>query len=413
MPRQNGSMTLTDGTGRTGLDLFSQISNANAPVDATMFDATMSDIANEITASYPKDGSAPLVADLNLGGNNVSNARSSRNGGEFPIESQVMLRSGMNTATGNMDMGGKIIYGVAPGVQDDEVATMLNLASVAAGSRIAGELVAYGGTCGPAATNAPAGFLWCNGEAVSRTTYAGLFAAIGTNFGAGDGSTTFTLPTGVGRFLVGVETTLIANSELVDVFATTIAATFTPGRTGGQKNHQHPLQAHYHLMSHTHTVPVHSHGMPHSHNVNDHSHVVGSHTHLPGSYQAALASDTIGGISLQYGEYSSAASWTSNNGIEWSGGAGAAFNTGVATFNTGINLIGISGATTPFATSSVGTSTISQSTASTQSSAPNSTGPVVGGPTLTQYTGEVSGTLTTQTTSVNPPFTTVNYIIKT
>ena len=41
----------------------------------------------------------------------------------------------------------------------------------------------------------PAGFLLCNGRAVSRTTYAALFAVIGTSFGSGDGSTTFNLPT--------------------------------------------------------------------------------------------------------------------------------------------------------------------------------------------------------------------------
>ena len=43
-------------------------------------------------------------------------------------------------------------------------------------------------------TTAPAGALACNGQAVSRTTYAELFAAIGTTWGGGDGSTTFNLP---------------------------------------------------------------------------------------------------------------------------------------------------------------------------------------------------------------------------
>ena len=40
----------------------------------------------------------------------------------------------------------------------------------------------------------PSGFLECNGTAVSRTTYADLFAVIGTTYGVGDGSTTFNLP---------------------------------------------------------------------------------------------------------------------------------------------------------------------------------------------------------------------------
>lgn len=45
-----------------------------------------------------------------------------------------------------------------------------------------------------AGTSIPEGFLACNGSNVSRTTYANLFSVIGTRYGAGDGSTTFTLP---------------------------------------------------------------------------------------------------------------------------------------------------------------------------------------------------------------------------
>lgn len=48
---------------------------------------------------------------------------------------------------------------------------------------------------------APTGFSKCNGAAVSRTVYASLFAAIGTTYGAGDGSTTFNLPELRGEFL--------------------------------------------------------------------------------------------------------------------------------------------------------------------------------------------------------------------
>lgn len=40
----------------------------------------------------------------------------------------------------------------------------------------------------------PAGYLYCDGTAVSRTTYSALFAVIGTTYGAGDGTTTFNLP---------------------------------------------------------------------------------------------------------------------------------------------------------------------------------------------------------------------------
>ncbi len=61
----------------------------------------------------------------------------------------------------------------------------------------AGAIIAYSGT------SAPSGFLLCDGSAVSRTTYATLFAVIGEAAGEGDNSTTFNLPDLRGRFLRG------------------------------------------------------------------------------------------------------------------------------------------------------------------------------------------------------------------
>ena len=60
-----------------------------------------------------------------------------------------------------------------------------------------GMIVPYGGS------RAPAGWLLCDGSAVSRSTYAALFAAIGTAFGTGNGSSTFTLPDLRGRVPAG------------------------------------------------------------------------------------------------------------------------------------------------------------------------------------------------------------------
>lgn len=61
----------------------------------------------------------------------------------------------------------------------------------------AGEVAAF------ARNTAPDGWLVCNGQAVSRTTYARLFAAIGTTFGAGNGSSTFNVPDLRGEFIRG------------------------------------------------------------------------------------------------------------------------------------------------------------------------------------------------------------------
>jgi len=60
------------------------------------------------------------------------------------------------------------------------------------------------GLIAPFATSTvPTDWLECNGAAVSRTTYAVLFASIGTSFGVGDGSTTFNLPDLQGRAPIG------------------------------------------------------------------------------------------------------------------------------------------------------------------------------------------------------------------
>jgi hypothetical protein len=63
----------------------------------------------------------------------------------------------------------------------------------------AGALMMWAG----ALASPPDGWLVCDGSAVSRETYADLFTAIGTSFGAGDGSTTFNLPNFVNRFPYG------------------------------------------------------------------------------------------------------------------------------------------------------------------------------------------------------------------
>lgn len=55
--------------------------------------------------------------------------------------------------------------------------------------------------------SAPSGWILCNGSALSRTTYAALFAEIGTTFGTGDGTTTFNVPDFRDRFPIGAGTT--------------------------------------------------------------------------------------------------------------------------------------------------------------------------------------------------------------
>lgn len=67
------------------------------------------------------------------------------------------------------------------------------------GEIMAGQIVFCAGN------SIPNGYLECNGATVSRTTYATLFAAIGSTYGAGDGATTFALPDLRGEFLRGAD----------------------------------------------------------------------------------------------------------------------------------------------------------------------------------------------------------------
>ena len=75
------------------------------------------------------------------------------------------------------------------------------MSAVTSPSVPAGTLLPFAGT------EVPDGYLLCNGANVSRTDYANLFAAIGTKWGEGDGSTTFTLPDFNDRFIEGTTDT--------------------------------------------------------------------------------------------------------------------------------------------------------------------------------------------------------------
>jgi microcystin-dependent protein len=82
---------------------------------------------------------------------------------------------------------------------------------------------------------APTGYLLCAGAAVSRSTYAALFAVIGTTFGVGDGSTTFNLPNYTNRMPYG--TTLAATGGSADA----VVVSHTHTATSTDSGHTHGL----------------------------------------------------------------------------------------------------------------------------------------------------------------------------
>jgi microcystin-dependent protein len=111
-----------------------------------------------------------------------------------------------------------------------------------------------------AGSSAPAGYLLCDGSAVSRSTYSVLFSIIGTTYGVGDNATTFNLPNCKGKVPAGYDS---AQSEFNAL-----------GKTGGEK---------------THTITVNE--LP-AHNHDGSTSTVANHTH---NYQDAYFAENVGG----------------------------------------------------------------------------------------------------------------------
>ena len=145
----------------------------------------------------------------------------------------------------------------------------------------AGVITQYGGS------TAPTGWLLCQGQAISRTNplYTRLWGAISTNYGIGDGSSTFNVPNLQGRIPVGKD----ATAEF-DVLGETGGSKTSTLSTPNLPPHQHgvgtilPNTIADHV--HAHTLAVAAHNANHSHTM-DHSHTVSStgSTSTTGSHQ--------------------------------------------------------------------------------------------------------------------------------
>ena len=90
---------------------------------------------------------------------------------------------------------------------------------------VVGAVMAFAGS------TTPAGWLLCDGSAVSRTTYANLFAVIGTTYGTGNGSTTFNVPNLTNKFIQGNSTAgTTKNAGLPNITGTARIRKFADGR---------------------------------------------------------------------------------------------------------------------------------------------------------------------------------------
>lgn len=101
-----------------------------------------------------------------------------------------------------------------------------------------------------AGATAPPGWLLCYGQAISRSTYAALFLAIGTVHGAGDGATTFNVPDMRGRTVAGKDDMGGAAANRLTSGGSGITGT-TLGAAGGTETHTLSIAQ---LASHSHTT---------------------------------------------------------------------------------------------------------------------------------------------------------------
>lgn len=168
---------------------------------ASQHNPPFEDVAAALTGSLPRNGSAGMLAALPMGG---------------------------FTLTG-LGPGVEVGDSVSKGQMDTAIAAAVAALTALIITIPPGIVAPYAGGV------VPPGWILCDGLPVSRTTYAALFAAIGTRFGAGDGSTTFNTPQVQGDFLRfwdysrGVDPGRQMGSEQSDSVGPHIHPIFDPG----------------------------------------------------------------------------------------------------------------------------------------------------------------------------------------
>jgi microcystin-dependent protein len=259
----------------------------------------------------------------------------------------------------------------------------------------------------------PTGYLLCDGSAVSRTTYATLFGVVGSGFGAGDGSTTFNVPNFKSRFPIGQD----AGN----------ASCNTMAQTGGSFSHTHSTPNHQHTIpTHTHDLSNHVHGQPtHTHTGPSHTHSVPAHFHDCQGTGATIAITGGSHIHSIDGEGTTTAGDGKNTGnatskfakgrttsVSGTGPSNGDSNSSVHT-HAHAEITGTIGNTTGPSGDAALTSGSAGTGATGAAGDDNTFGPSINSTgasgTLTSNTGEGGGT----TGSNNPPFITINFIIKT
>ena len=161
----------------------------------------------------------------NLHSGSASNARMS-----FFVHDSSTTQANVMSLLGNGNVGiGTVSPGTALEVNGTVNASNGKLQEGGNSLIPPGSIIMYG------AAAAPGGWYLCEGGAISRSTYAALFSAIGTTYGVGDGSTTFNVPDFRDRAPYGASTFLLGSKTAgeVDVNGQNSTGTGTSGSTGG------------------------------------------------------------------------------------------------------------------------------------------------------------------------------------
>jgi microcystin-dependent protein len=159
----------------------------------------------------------PVTPNTNPGGANTAvqfNDSGAFGGNSNFTFSKTTLVLALSNSTASLSVGNSTVNTVIN-------STSLVIANTSASNQLTAAGVLPAGLLADFAGNtAPTGWLLCDGSEVSRTTYAALFAAISTTWGAGNGSNTFNLPNFSGRTTVGTGTVTLTETRAAADFNT-------------------------------------------------------------------------------------------------------------------------------------------------------------------------------------------------
>ncbi|HWP27634.1 MAG TPA: phage tail protein [Xanthobacteraceae bacterium] len=176
----------------SGTYILSDTIQPATPGDALEVQAILDDIATALNTAFCRDGQASMSAPLKLAAGSVSAPSLT-----FAADTDSGIYRIAADNLGIAVNGSKVVDVSAAGAT---VTGAVDATTIKQGGSV---LIPPGVVMPYAGTSEPSGWLFCYGQAVSRTTYAALFSAIGTTYGAGDGSTTFNLPDLRGRTVAG------------------------------------------------------------------------------------------------------------------------------------------------------------------------------------------------------------------